>query len=136
MTSMHSVIPEEKLTEAYRLLLEMRDNCVKHADDKYDDPKRKAKYEALNIAMAAMGRSIPPHWISVEDEQKPMHGHSYLCVCTLPNDPEHKFDFISVRWWNAATGNGYVDRPHFSDEGFEGMTVTHWMPLPQPPKEE
>jgi hypothetical protein len=71
----------------------------------------------------------------VEDEQKPLHGHDYLCVCTLPNDPEHKFDFISVRWWNATTGNGYVDRPHFSDEGFEGMTVTHWMPLPEPPKE-
>lgn len=76
-----------------------------------------------------------PRWISVEDEQKPLHGHDYLCVCTLPNDPEHKFDFISVRWWNATTGNSYVDRPHFSDEGFEGMTVTHWMPLPELPKD-
>jgi hypothetical protein len=76
-----------------------------------------------------------PHWISVENEQKPMHGHYYLCVCTLPNDPEHKFDFISVRWWNATTGNGYVDRPHFSDEGVEGMIVTHWRHLPEPPKE-
>lgn len=76
-----------------------------------------------------------PRWISVEDEQKPLHGHDYLCVCTLPNDPEHKFDFISVRWWNATTGNGYVDRPHFSDEGMEGMTVTHWMSLPETPKE-
>lgn len=67
MTNMHAAIPEEKLTEAYRLLIEMRDNCVKHADDQYDDPKREAKYEALNIAMAAMGRSIPPRWISVEE---------------------------------------------------------------------
>ena len=77
-----------------------------------------------------------PRWISVEDEQKPRHGEYYLCVCTLPNDPEHKWDWISVRWWNATTGNGYVDRPHFSDEGVEGMTVTHWMPLPEPPKEQ
>ena len=75
-------------------------------------------------------------WISVEDEQKPIHGHYYLCVCTLPNDPEHKFVWISVRWWNATAGNYYVDRPHFSDEGVEGMTVTHWMPLPEPPEEE
>lgn len=81
------------------------------------------------------GRADAQRWISVEDEQKPMHGHDYLCVCTLPDDPEHKFVFISVRWWNATTGNGYVDRPHFSDEGMEGMIVTHWMPLPELPKE-
>ena len=74
-------------------------------------------------------------WISVEDEQKPRHGQNCLCICALPNDPEHKWDWQSVRWWNATAGNGYVDRPHFSDEGVEGMIVTHWMPLPEPPDE-
>lgn len=80
--------------------------------------------------------ALVPRWISVEDEQKPRHGQNCLCICALPNDPEHKWDWQSVRWWNATAGNGYVDRPHFSDEGVEGMTVTHWMPLPKPPKEE
>ena len=27
-------------------------------------------------------------------------------------------------------------RPHFQHEGTNGMKVTHWMPLPEPPKEE
>ena len=27
-------------------------------------------------------------------------------------------------------------RPHFQHEGANGMKVTHWMPLPEPPKEE
>lgn len=26
--------------------------------------------------------------------------------------------------------------PHFQHEGTNGLTVTHWMPLPEPPKEE
>jgi hypothetical protein len=29
--------------------------------------------------------------------------------------------------------NGYVTGPHFSNEGMNGMRVTHWMPLPKPP---
>ena len=27
-------------------------------------------------------------------------------------------------------------KPHFQHEGYRGLTVTHWMPLPQPPKGE
>ena len=27
-------------------------------------------------------------------------------------------------------------KPHFQNEGYCGLTVTHWMPLPQPPKGE
>lgn len=27
-------------------------------------------------------------------------------------------------------------QPHFQHEGMNGMRVTHWMPLPAPPKEE
>ena len=27
-------------------------------------------------------------------------------------------------------------KPHFQYEGYRGLTVTHWMPLPQPPKGE
>lgn len=77
-----------------------------------------------------------PKWISVEDEKKPLHGHDYLCLCTLPDDPAHEWDWASVRMWYAGGTNGYVDGPHFSDEGVEGMRVTHWMPLPEPPKEE
>lgn len=80
--------------------------------------------------------SAQPKWISVEDEQKPQHGKEYLCVCSLPDDPKRDWDWIMVLRWYAYGTNGYVDRPHFTDEGLNGMTVTHWMPLPEPPKEE
>lgn len=122
MTNLHAVIPEEKLIEAYRLLLEMRDNCVKHADDQYDDPKREAKREALNIAMAAMGRSIPPRWISVE-ERMPRAGKAVL---------------VSVRNTSSTLKWVMVDIWHGSwleNEDSDCHIVTHWMPLPEPPKE-
>lgn len=76
-----------------------------------------------------------PKWISVEDEQKPRHGKEYLCVCALPNDPKHEWDWIMVLRWHSHGSNGLVDRPHFSDEGVNGMYVTHWMPQPKLPKE-
>lgn len=50
----YQVYGEEKLTEVCRLLLEMRDNCVPKDGQTYDDPKRKAKFEALNIALDAV----------------------------------------------------------------------------------
>ena len=42
---------EEEITEATRLLLQIRDNCIKKDTDKYDDPLRKDKYNALNMAI-------------------------------------------------------------------------------------
>lgn len=129
MTSMHSVIPEEKLTEAYRLLLEMRDNCVKHENDQYDDPKREAKYEALNIAMAAMGRSIPSRWISVEES---LPEGEVIALC-FDRDAYCYGEYIVgyVSPYNELEGVGF--RAENDYELLDG--VTHWMPLPEPPKE-
>ena len=42
---------KEEITEATKLLLQMRDNCVKKDTDKYDDPLRKEKYNSLNMAI-------------------------------------------------------------------------------------
>lgn len=123
MTNMHSAIPEEKLTEAYRLLLEMRDNCVKHADDQYDDPKREAKYEALNIAMGAMGRSIPPRWISVEERLPKRYEHVLVATrFTVEGEPDFEIAYLALGGWKKEEGHLYG-------------RVTHWMPLPAPPEE-
>ena len=43
--------------------------------------------------------------------------------------------FYSASIYHIDDGNGLVNRPHFENEGFHGMRVTHWMPLP-PPKGE
>lgn len=40
-----------ELNEAIKLLMEMRDNCVRKETDIYNDPKRDAKYKALTIAI-------------------------------------------------------------------------------------
>ena len=107
--------------------------CVKHADDQYDDPKREAKYEALNIAMNAMGRSIPSRWISVE-ERLPEAFRIVLC-----SDGERVFQAIYE------TGSKYFP-DHWGEviclDKNGGSTKhmheppTHWMPMPEPPKEE
>lgn len=48
---------QEEVTEATRLLLEMRENCYFCKEGQaYNDHKRMAKYKALNIALDALGR--------------------------------------------------------------------------------
>lgn len=66
-------------------------------------------------------------WISVEEEQKPKNMQECLCVCTFNDYRDYKW--INVLRWYAIDGNGYVDRPHFTDEGVHGMCVTHWHPM-------
>ena len=51
MVTMTRAYTDEEITEATRLLLKMRDNCVRKNTDKYDDPLRKDKYNALNMAI-------------------------------------------------------------------------------------
>lgn len=92
------------------------------------------EYNFYKDALEAL--AAQPKWISVGDEQKPRHGKEYLCVCALPNDPKHEWDWIMVLRWYSHGSNGLVDRPHFADEGVNGMYVTHWMPTPKLPKEE
>lgn len=83
-----------------------------------------------------------PRWIPVEDTgHKPMHGKDYLCVCTLKDYPDERWLQV-LRWYADENGNGYVQRPHFTDEGCFGMLVTLWSekpelpPMPEAPKEE
>ena len=48
---------QDEVTEASRLLIEMRENCYFKKDGQiYDDPDRMKKYKALNIALDAIGR--------------------------------------------------------------------------------
>ena len=51
MEELTKAYTKEEITEATKLLLQMRDNCVKKDTDKYDDPLRKEKYNALNMAI-------------------------------------------------------------------------------------
>ena len=74
-----------------------------------------------------------PKWISVEERLPEKHGQ--ICV-GLYN--QHGADkpilFPHVFKWYAYGNNGYINGPHFSDEGLDGLKVYYWMPLPEPPK--
>ena len=73
-------------------------------------------------------------WISVE-ERLPKGRRDYLCRCVFGDS---KMQFYNVLMFHPEQNaeNGYVTGPHFSNEGMSCMRVTHWMPLPQPPKGE
>ena len=71
-------------------------------------------------------------WISVESKEKPRHLRNYF-IAYVFGDSDMRF--YGEAKYHADGGNGLVDRPHFSNEGVEGMRVTHWMPIPKLPKE-
>lgn len=59
-------------------------------------------------------------WISVKDRLP----EKWQNVLTVRTDGKFRFDFIgSLDVW-------------YEDVNFVGYPVTHWMPLPQPPKGE
>ena len=83
--------------------------------------------------MVAQLEAAQPKWISVEERLPEKHGQ--ICV-GLYN--QHGADkpilFPHVFKWYAYGNNGYINGPHFSDEGLDGLKVYYWMPLPEPPK--
>lgn len=71
-------------------------------------------------------------WIPVGERLPDKHGKPYVCLLTFP----HGGQFPYILNWYEYGDNGYVNGRHFQDEGLDGMKVTHWMPLPEPPKGE
>ena len=47
----HMSVEKYDLAEITKILLKMRDNCVRKDSDVYDDPEREEKYAALNDAI-------------------------------------------------------------------------------------
>lgn len=75
-----------------------------------------------------------PRWISVKENEKPRLRQDCLCICSYSDTKNHEWDYMMVLRWMGEGDNGYVNRPHFQHEGMNGMIVTHWMPLPEPPE--
>ena len=68
-------------------------------------------------------------WIPVT-ERLPEKNGRYLCRYLFHDYQEMPFEQVISFFATDET-------PHFANEGDElGMKVTHWMPLPEPPKEE
>lgn len=74
--------------------------------------------EALKVAVECMQEQERSKWISVADKL-PEHENAVLCVTKNGNPFIGRYDHK----WN-----------HWRVSG--SVTVTHWMPLPEPPKED
>lgn len=67
-------------------------------------------------------------WISVKDRLPDMR-HDVLVSQTWWNERKP----AQIGWYNEVTGNWYI----LKEDGYViNNKVTHWMPLPQPPKGE
>ena len=76
-----------------------------------------------------------PKWISVKERLPEQHLQTYLCWWVF-GDGHSGNGFETVSTWYSHGSNGYVNGPHFVNEGYCGMHVTHWMPLPEGPKDD
>ena len=70
----------------------------------------------------------PRRWIPCS-ERMPEMDDNYICVYHF--DSSNK-NYVSTLFFYATDPN-----PHFQCDGYQGLkvTVTHWMPPPEPPKE-
>jgi hypothetical protein len=84
----------------------------------------------LRSVQDSKGVEIDPFnkWISVKDRFPGKMGQ-YVCRYVFGENTD--YPFYQVLWYFAN-----LEKPHFQHEGSMGLTVTHWMPLPQPPKGE
>ena len=76
---------------------------------------------------------VPSMWISVDDERKPVDRKRYFIAYVFGDSDIH---FYGEAMYHAYEGNGLVERPHFSNEGVEGLRVTHWMEIPSLPQSQ
>ena len=67
-------------------------------------------------------------WVPVT-ERLPEKQRDCLCFCNI--DGYTKYPFCMVLRYHLVD-----EKPHFQHECEYGLRVTHWMPLPQPPKGE
>jgi hypothetical protein len=126
----NSAMPKKSydLTETTRLLLEMSENCIPKDGNAYEDPNRAEKYDALNAAIDLINNpSLLTRWISVKDRLPPYIGKKILVVNGHGN-------IKMMAFWNKVGNNWtWLDCDgHFNNTN----DITHWMPLPEVPKEE
>lgn len=83
--------------------------------------------QAVADHLTAHGVTIQ-EWIPVTERLPDRMGK---CVCRYVFGDNEEYPFYQVLWYYTA-----VEQPHFQGEGTMGLRVTHWMPLPEPPKGE
>ena len=95
------------------------------------DPEHRENYdgldevnEACRMGMEALERT---RWIPCS-ERLPEMDDNYICAYRFHDGNKN---YASTLFFYATDQN-----PHFQCEGYRGLKVSHWMPLPEPPEEE
>ena len=86
------------------------------------------------LALIQQLESQVPRWISVEERLPERHGQQCVGLYSIGEYKGYLTPYVFT--WHAYGNNGYVDGPHFNDEGLDGLKVHYWMPLPEAPKED
>lgn len=69
-------------------------------------------------------------WVSIAHEKPKCRGHYFIAYKFQGSDMRF---FGEAFWHDDIPDNGYVKGDHFSNEGVDGMYVTHWMEIPKLP---
>ena len=88
--------------------------------EQYKDANRNELWEILQIQVERI-EELENQWISVDDEM-----------------PSAEHAMVIVDFYGGNVGVGYPNKGKILDEpmGMLFNGVTHWMPLPKPPKEQ
>lgn len=104
----------------------MYEELVKSLREYGDIWRDQLLYEAADaIEVLAKNATTTPRWISVE-ERLPFDSGKYLCKIKCP-----KGEWIEIDHWD---GEDWYSTDWHDEKATEA--VTHWMPLPEPPKEK
>jgi hypothetical protein len=75
----------------------------------------------------ATDNNVGYKWIPVS-ERLPEKAIDYLCRCCIDGHTDFPFHMV-LRYIL------FDKNPHFQHESVYGLNVTHWVPIPEPPKE-
>lgn len=119
-----------------------REQLLFYAQNAVDDDVTKDLTDAAD-AIEELSAAVP-QWISVEERLPEFHMNDYGCVCTgnIVFRTEYKtlhLGYVIRTAHNIETVDGFeqilMDR-WYDQTGEMIEDVTHWMPLPESPKEE
>lgn len=99
--------------------------AISYLEPMAENAKFESQKEALTTAIAALREQEERRWIPVEERLPDENNRWVLCLCVSGAMEVLKFDYTMWNWYAQYPGRCYMEN-----------YVTHWMPLPEPPKED